>query len=82
MLEHQKVSQIEVVIMEIQVDPFMFWSMEGNGMVEKYVIQNSKIVKGTPKLELLVEQNLPLILISLTSTSELVKKISTNGLRK
>ena len=35
--------------------------------------------EGTPKLGLLVEQSLPLILISLTSTSELVKKTSTNG---
>ena len=57
MLEHQKVSQIELLGMETQVDLFMFWSMEG-----------------TPKLELLVEQSLPLILISLTSTSELDKR--------
>ena len=45
-------------------------------------ICHSKIVKGTPKLEFIVEQTMPLIQISLASTSELVKKVSTNGLRK
>ena len=37
MLEPQKVSQIELFIREIQVDLFMFWNMEGNGMVEKNI---------------------------------------------